>query len=219
MMLPIFILSISLTFANADIKSTDIINSVFDICDQKDTEDGLTFTEVQESTCMDHLKATFGILSGNIAHDFAFIDQNGDGTLSKQEIFNGLQTLGIDRSPESSSPKVPWDVVNSLIFALQKNKWEVVYSHGYNESQMEEIILKATDLRDNQLDPFKWENPKPTDFVMGLILFLENSYGQRASCLMDKLNRAACALRAGYHFRFQLQDDNYWVRCWGLYCS
>ena len=47
MILPILILSISLTFANADIEGMDINEPVFDICDQEDTEEGLTL----ESTC------------------------------------------------------------------------------------------------------------------------------------------------------------------------
>ena len=197
MLFPIFILSISLTFANAD-----IIESIFDICDQKDTGPGLTLAEVQESTCMDYLKTTFGILSENIGNDFASIDQNGDGIVSKEEIFYGCQRLGRDRSPgfDITIPKFvfPWVVVESI---------------DYTESQMEEILLEATQLRDNYLDP---SNEKLVDFVYDLNLFLKNSYGQKATCFMGKLGDVSA--RSFYRdFLFVLHDDKFWVRCSGMY--
>ena len=198
MLFPIFILSISLTFAKAD-----IIESIFDICDQKDTGPGLTLAEVQESTCMDYLKATFGILSDNIGNDFTSIDQNGDGIVSKEETFYGCQRLGRDRSPGFNI------TIPKFVFP-----WVVVDSDDYTESQMEEILLKATQLRDSYLDPYEFE--KLNDFVYGLKLYLKNSYGQKATCYMGKLGEVSVS--SFYrNFGFELHDDKFWVRCSGMY--
>ena len=74
----------------------DIIESVFDICDDKETE-GLTLTEVEQEHCMSHLKLVFGILEEDIARNFEAIDENGDGLISKQESVKAYQTIGLDR--------------------------------------------------------------------------------------------------------------------------
>ena len=66
----------------------DIIESVFDICDEEGTEEGLTLLEVKKTHCMDHLTATLGMLDESIARNFEAIDEDGDGLVSKQESFN-----------------------------------------------------------------------------------------------------------------------------------
>merc|ERR1711953_1441843 len=88
-----FILSLSLAFAN---NGEDIIDFVFDICDGKETGEGLSLTEVMENHCMHHLTETFGLLSEDVARDFEAIDENGDGLVSKQECVNAYETLGLD---------------------------------------------------------------------------------------------------------------------------
>ena len=75
----------------------DIIESVFDICDEKGSDEGLTLTEVKENQCMSHLTMVFGMLEENIARDFQAIDENGDGLVSKQEGFRAYETSGLDR--------------------------------------------------------------------------------------------------------------------------
>ena len=72
----------------------DIIDSVFDNCDGKDTEEGLTLAEVMEDNCMN----LFGIIDKDIARDiFETIDENGDGLVSKEESLKKYQTLSLDR--------------------------------------------------------------------------------------------------------------------------
>ena len=72
----------------------DIIDSVFDTCGGKDTEEGLSLSEVLENTCMD----LFGIQDKDIAREiFQTIDENGDGLVSKEESLKKYQTLRMDR--------------------------------------------------------------------------------------------------------------------------
>ena len=81
----------------------DIIENIFDFCNEEDTYEGLTLKEVKERHCMDHLTATLGMLDDNIARDFEAIDENGDGFVSKQESFNAYETLGMDRKGDGKS--------------------------------------------------------------------------------------------------------------------
>ena len=76
----------------------DIIDFVFDICDGKETGEGLSLTEVMENHCMHHLTETFGLLSEDVARDFEAIDKNGDGLVSKQECVKAYETLGLERT-------------------------------------------------------------------------------------------------------------------------
>ena len=91
----------------------DIIESVFDICDAKETEDGLSLIEVKEGHCMNYLVRVLGMLDENIEKDFKAIDENGDGLVSKEEGFKAYEKFALDRPPTRplmSSPKVLFDV-------------------------------------------------------------------------------------------------------------
>ena len=66
---------------------------------------------------------------------------------------------------------------DSISMSLVNVPWEVVYSQNYTESQLDEILLKVTNLRDTHLVPFKRE--KLHDLTNGLNKFLRNSYGQK----------------------------------------
>ena len=72
----------------------DFIESVFDTCDEEETEEGLTLTEVKERHCLDYLTITIGMLDDNIERVFEAIDENGDGFVSKQESFNAIDRRG-----------------------------------------------------------------------------------------------------------------------------
>ena len=63
----------------------DIIETVFNVCDGIETEEGLTFFEVMENHCLSHLTSVFGVLEEDVAGHFQTIDENGDGLISKQE--------------------------------------------------------------------------------------------------------------------------------------
>ena len=75
----------------------DIIESVFDTCDDKETEEGLTLTELKKDHCMSLLTLGFGIQEEDIEKNFEAIDKDGDGLISKQESVKAYQTLGLDR--------------------------------------------------------------------------------------------------------------------------
>ena len=70
----------------------NVIETVFHVCDGKDTEEGLTLPEVMENHCLSHLTSGFGVLEEDIPRHFQAIDENGDGLVSKQEA-----TLLLDR--------------------------------------------------------------------------------------------------------------------------
>ena len=91
----------------------DIIESVFDICDVKETEDGLSLTEVKEVHCMNYLVRVLGMLDENIEKDFKAIDENGDGLVSKEEGFKAYEKFALDRPPTGAwlplNPKMMFD--------------------------------------------------------------------------------------------------------------
>ena len=97
-----------ISFSNSNL-GVDIIESVFDICDAKETEDGLSLMEVKEGHCMNYLVRVLGMLDENIEKDFKAIDENGDGLVSKEEGFKAYEKFALDRPPtvpQISSPKV-----------------------------------------------------------------------------------------------------------------
>ena len=74
--------------------AADVIDSVFDTCGGKDTEEELTLANVLENNCLN----LFGIMDKDFAMEiFETIDENGDGLVSKEESLNWYQTLGMDR--------------------------------------------------------------------------------------------------------------------------
>ena len=76
----------------------DVYETVFDFCDGKETEEGLTLAEEMENKdCLSHLTTGFGMLEEDIPRHFQTFDENGDGLVSKQEGFRAYETSGLDR--------------------------------------------------------------------------------------------------------------------------
>ena len=74
--------------------AADVIDSVFDTCGGKDTEEELTLANVLENNCMN----LFGMQDKDFARDiFQTIDENGDGLVSKEESLKKYQSLRMDR--------------------------------------------------------------------------------------------------------------------------
>ena len=73
----------------------NIIESVFDICDQNDSDKELSLAEMKEIDCANFLANTFGMLPEHIDKDFEAIDKNGDGVVSKEEGVDGFLTFGM----------------------------------------------------------------------------------------------------------------------------
>ena len=68
-----------------------IIDSIFDVGNQKDSEEGLKLAEIKENL------ESFGMDYKDIEKDFEAVDKNGDGLVSKEEGVNAFQTFGLDR--------------------------------------------------------------------------------------------------------------------------
>ena len=64
----------------------------------KETEDGLSLTEVKEGHCMNYLEMVLGMLDEDIDEDFKAIDENGDGLVSKEEGFKAYEKFVLDRA-------------------------------------------------------------------------------------------------------------------------
>ena len=73
----------------------NIIESVFDICDQKDADERLTLSEMKENDCANFLANTFGMLHEHIEKEFENIDKNGDGVVSKEETRRRVEDNGL----------------------------------------------------------------------------------------------------------------------------
>ena len=93
-----------ISFSNSNL-GVDIIESVFDICDVKETEDGLSLMEVKEGPCMNYLEMVLGMLDKDIDEDFKAIDENGDGLVSKEECFKAYENFALDRAGPISDPE------------------------------------------------------------------------------------------------------------------
>ena len=96
-----------------------IIDSVFDICDQEDSDQGLTLAEIKENDCVDFLGNTFGLLHNQIEEDFEAIDKNGDGLVSKEEGVNAYLTF--DRLDSNNDDKTVDDDFSKLSILLYTN--------------------------------------------------------------------------------------------------
>ena len=90
----------------------DVLETVFNVCDGKETEEGLTLPEVMESHCLSHLTSGFGVLEKDIPRHFRMVDENGDGLVSKQEATVALDPL--DRFSSMYLPK--WTMNDSKVF-------------------------------------------------------------------------------------------------------
>ena len=84
----------------------NVIETVFNVCDGKETEEGLTFSEVMENHCLSHLTSVFGVPEEDIPRHFQAIDENGDGLISKQE---AEVTLAFDPFDRYIAPGTKYD--------------------------------------------------------------------------------------------------------------
>ena len=73
----------------------NVIESVFDICDQKDSDERLTLVEMKEIDCSNFLANIFGMLHEHIDKEFEAIDKNGDGLVSKEETRRRVEDNGL----------------------------------------------------------------------------------------------------------------------------
>ena len=121
----------------------NIIESVFAVCDQNLSEQGLTLAEIQDNHCVDFLSNTLGILHTDIEKDFAAFDKNGNGVVSMEEGLNAYKTFGInlDRSPEMQK-----ELGAELVLGVHGD-WKFVESDGYKEYEKLTILTVATALR------------------------------------------------------------------------
>ena len=97
----------------------DIIKSVFDICDVKETEDGLSLMEVKEGPCMNYLEMVLGMLDKDIDEDFKAIDENGDGLVSKEECFKAYENFALDRAGPISNEE---EIANWILQQKQQQQ-------------------------------------------------------------------------------------------------
>ena len=94
----------------------NVIETVFNVCDWKETEEGLTLPEVMESHCLSHLTSGFGVLEKDIARHFRTIDENGDGLVSKQEVTFALEDRLLCELLADKERIPKWTMNDSKIF-------------------------------------------------------------------------------------------------------
>ena len=216
------ILSVSLTFANINgIKllakhqrkitfkcftlgpTIDVIESVFDVCDEKETEEGLTLSEVKESHCMNHLTTVLGMLEENIAKDFEAIDENGDGLVSKQESFQAYQNLAMDRKDDNETP--PPDLPNPWF-------WFSDLSSKVSKTVRETILNFATNNRKTYGKHLEYS--EYTSFMADLSKDLEKEFGGKWSCVSVEQGDQWASIIYKNNFYFIIANLDVQLHCW-----
>ena len=202
---------------------SNIIESVFAICDQNLLDGGLSLVEIKESHCVEFLANAFGMLYSDIDKDFAALDKNGDSVVSEEEGLNAYKTFGIDlnRSPEI--------VVQSVLANMEHfddpvhGSWKLVDSVGYDETDKAFILAWATLERFVYITSNTYSMDPPTmirDFVLNLKNYLMKNMGGETkywlNCLMEK-NPPVWYLSFIRDFKFELRDNTFVLLCWGTY--
>ena len=173
----------------------DVLETVFNVCDGKETEEGLTLPEVMESHCLSHLTSGFGVLEKDIPRHFRTIDENGDGLVSKQEA-----TVALD----------PLDRL-SFYYVGEVPKWTMNDSKVFDPTELQTILQIATDVRDKYdfISPDEYNS-----FRDDMVDSLKLEFGEYFICRVQDIYCHDCDycsyyfLRDWPFFKIQEEDDN-----------
>ena len=195
----------------------NIIESVFAICDQNFSEQGLTLAEIQDNHCVDFLANTFGILHTNIEKDFAAFDKNGDGVVSMEEGLNAYKTFGLDldRTPEMQK-KLGAQWVLAVHGSLK-----LVNSNGYKEYEKNIILTVATALRIEHIKSQTYTLAFANGFsrIKYFVNDLQSTlydlgYSSMNCYAIEKDSECNSYLKFYYKYSFRLEDKTLKLDCW-----
>ena len=200
----------------------NIIESVFAVCDQNFSEQGLTLAEIQENQCVDFLANMFGILYTDIEKDFAAFDKNGDGVVSINEGLNAFKRLGIDRKGLINVEMV---LDNMKFFDDPVHgSWKLVNSKGYDEIEKDNILAVATVVRYDHIRKKTYTMdkigghgfPKIKYFVYDLESNLSDMEYFAMNCYVREKVDHECNnfLYIYYKYKFRLEDNTFKIDCW-----
>ena len=156
----------------------NIIDSVFDVCNQKDSEEGLKLAEIKENDCMNFLENSFGMLHKDIDKHFEAVDKNGDGLVSKEE--------GVDRLVDNSladsfddtvaAANNDADDVELLLYTSGSNSKSFKFNDDLNLDDMSEEFLNQGFDKDRatKIVAHGW-NEDATDFYSWYISAYDSS--------------------------------------------
>ena len=169
----------------------DVLETVFNVCDGKETEEGLTLPEVMESHCLSHLTSGFGVLEKDIPRHFRIVDENGDGLVSKQEATVALDPL--DRFSFFDGKILKWTMNDSKVF---------------DPTELQTILQIATDVRDkyNYISPDEYNS-----FRDDMVDSLKLEFGKDFICRVQDMNCLDCDY-CSYYFLldwpfFKIQEE------------
>ena len=197
----------------------NIIESVFAVCDQNFSEQGLTLAEIQDNHCVDFLANTFGILHTNIEKDFAAFDKNGDGVVSIEEGLSAYKTFGLDldRSPEMQK-KLGAQWVLAVHGSLK-----LVNSNGYKEYEKNIILTVATALRIEHIKSQTYALALMVNGFSRIMYFVDDlkstlydlGYSSMNCHAREKDSECNNYLTIYYNkYKFRLEDNILKLDCW-----
>ena len=174
----------------------DVLETVFNVCYGKDTEEGLTLPEVMESHCLSHLTSGFGVLERDIPRHFQAIDENGDGLVSRLEA-HGLNRW-VDHASSSKNNNNPWTMIDS---------------NQLDSTQQQQIIQIATENKDTYGDAL--HSDEYVSFYADMIGSLKQEFNEDFYCFVTLKCCYYSYFDFGFDFTFfKIEDDDDMLVCW-----